>query len=200
MNLTAITEYNDFVIKHFADSLAVVNAMTLQAGMKIIDIGTGAGFPGIVLKTVFPQCKYTLLDSLNKRINFLNEVVDKLELDDIRCVHFRAEDFAAVKGEREGYDICVSRAVANLSTLSEYCIPFVKPGGYFIAYKAGDCQEEIDSAAKAIKVLGGIIEKVIEYKLPETDIDRTLVVIKKINNTMKKYPRKAGLPSKEPIS
>lgn len=199
MNLTAITEYEEVVDKHFIDSLSIEKAVDLNIIEKVIDVGTGAGFPGIPLKIVYPHLKITLLDSLNKRINFLNEVISKLKLENIEAIHGRAEDIAKDKKYREQYDISVSRAVANLSTLSEYSLPFVKVGGLFISYKAEKVDEEIKKAEKAVSVLGGKIEKIIKFQLPETDIGRTLVKINKIKITAKKYPRKAGLPSKEPL-
>lgn len=199
MNLTAITEYEDVVIKHFADSMAIIKVIDLNKPMTMIDIGTGAGFPGIVLKIVFPDVKITLLDSLNKRINFLNEVINELGLCDITTIHGRAEDYANNTLYREKYDVCVSRAVANLSTLSEYCIPFVKKDGVFISYKAGDCDEEINAAQNAITILGGKLSNIENYCLPETDISRCLVTIDKLSQTKKLYPRKAGIPSKEPL-
>lgn len=199
MNLTAITEYRDVVIKHFADSMAVVNAFDIKNAGTLIDIGTGAGFPGIVLKIVFPELKITLLDSLNKRINFLNEVICELSLTGIETIHGRAEDYAHNDLYREKYDVCVSRAVANLSTLSEYCLPFVKINGCFISYKAGECDEEVDNAKVAISKLGGEKPKVLKYILPDTDIQRNFVNIKKVCKTKPAYPRKAGIPSKEPL-
>ena len=199
MNLTAITEYEEVVDKHFIDSLSIEKAVDLNIIEKVIDVGTGAGFPGIPLKIVYPHLKITLLDSLNKRINFLNEVISKLKLENIEAIHGRAEDIAKDKKYREQFDISVSRAVANLSTLSEYSLPFVKVGGLFISYKAEKADEEIKNAEKAVSVLGGKIEKIIKFQLPETDIGRTLVKINKIKITAKKYPRKAGLPSKEPL-
>lgn len=199
MNLTAITEYKDVVIKHFADSLSIIKAVNMSEVTDIIDIGTGAGFPGMVLKIVFPDVKITLLDSLNKRVNFLNEVITELQLKDINAIHGRAEDYAHNDTYREKYDLCVSRAVANLSTLSEYCIPYVKVGGKFVSYKAGECEEEINLAKKAVNMLGGKIEETVDFILPETDISRTFVVIDKLRNTSVKYPRKSGLPSKEPL-
>ena len=199
MNLTAITEYEEVVDKHFIDSLSIEKAVDLNIIEKVIDVGTGAGFPGIPLKIVYPHLKITLLDSLNKRINFLNEVISKLKLENIEAIHGRAEDIAKDKKYREQYDISVSRAVANLSTLSEYSLPFVKVGGLFISYKAEKADEEIKKAEKAVSVLGGKIEKIIKFQLTETDIGRTLVKINKIKITAKKYPRKAGLPSKEPL-
>ena len=199
MNLTAITEYEEVVDKHFIDSLSIEKAVDLNIIEKVIDVGTGAGFPGIPLKIVYPHLKITLLDSLNKRINFLNVVISKLKLENIEAIHGRAEDIAKDKKYREQFDISVSRAVANLSTLSEYSLPFVKVGGLFISYKAEKADEEIKNAEKAVSVLGGKIEKIIKFQLPETDIGRTLVKINKIKITAKKYPRKAGLPSKEPL-
>lgn len=199
MNLTAITEYKEVVDKHFIDSLSIEKAVDLNIIEKVIDVGTGAGFPGIPLKIVYPHLKITLLDSLNKRINFLNVVISKLKLENIEAIHGRAEDIAKDKKYREQFDISVSRAVANLSTLSEYSLPFVKVGGLFISYKAEKADEEIKKAEKAVSVLGGKIEKIIKFQLPETDIGRTLVKINKIKTTAKRYPRKAGLPSKEPL-
>lgn len=199
MNLTAITEFEEVVIKHFADSISIIKAVDLSLIGTVIDIGTGAGFPGMVLKIVFPELNITLLDSLNKRINFLSEVIEALNLDGIKTIHGRAEDFAHKKEYREKFDLCVSRAVANLSTLSEYCMPFVKEKGNFISYKAGDCSEEISEAKNAIKTLGGSIKDTIDFVMPDTDIKRTFVVINKEKPTNIRFPRKAGVPSKEPL-
>lgn len=199
MNLTGITEYNEVVIKHFVDSLAVNCVYSFKKTDRVVDIGTGAGFPGIPLKIMYPDTRFTLLDSLNKRIKFLDEVIRINSLDGIETLHGRAEDYARDKNYREAFDVCVSRAVANLSTLSEYCLPYVKVGGVFISYKAGQLDEELKASERAIKLLGGEIKEVHKLTLPDTDIDRTFVVIKKTAATSKKYPRKTGLPSKEPL-
>lgn len=200
MNLTGITDYEEVNEKHFVDSVSLVKAINLEKVDTVIDIGTGAGFPGIPLKIVFPHLKVVLLDSLNKRIKFLNEVINKLGLTDIKTIHGRAEDYAKQAEYREQFDVCVSRAVANLSTLSEYCIPYVKVGGMFIPYKSGEIDEEVQQAKKAIHILGGKLDEVIKFQLPDTEINRSFVKINKIQNTIKKYPRKAGLPAKEPLS
>ncbi len=201
MNLTAITDYDEVVIKHFVDSLSIVKAMDPEAlsGKTLVDIGTGAGFPGIPIKIAFPGLKVTLLDSLNKRVGFLNTVIEELGLKDIEALHGRAEDYAKKGQLRESFDVCVSRAVANLSTLSEYCLPYVKVGGYFIAYKSEKTSEEVDAAKNALNKLGGKLEKCEEFNLPGSDLFRTMVVVSKEKATPGKYPRKAGTPSKEPL-
>lgn len=199
MNLTGITEYEEVLVKHFIDSLAINKYMDIDKELKIIDIGTGAGFPGLPLKIAFKNIDITLLDSLNKRIKFIEEVVAENGLENIKPIHGRAEDIARKTEHREQYDLCVSRAVANLTSLSEYCLPFVKVGGYFVSYKAGGAEDEINESKKAIKLLGGKIEKVENFILPGTDITRTFVFIKKEAPISKKYPRKAGLPTKEPL-
>lgn len=199
MNLTAITEYRDVMKKHFIDSLSLVKACDLQKNLSLIDVGTGAGFPGLALKIAFPDLKVTLLDSLNKRILFLNDVIDKLELKDVETVHGRAEDYAKPGKMREMFDICVSRAVANLSTLSEYCLPLVRIGGVFVSYKSEKISQELTDAKNAIKIMGGDVMDQIEFMLPDSDFYRSLVVIGKYQNTPVKYPRKAGLPAREPL-
>lgn len=201
MNLTTITEMEDVVTKHFVDSLSLVKVLPdlKSEQVQILDMGTGAGFPGIPLKIVFPELEITLLDSLNKRINFLNEVIEQLGLKKIKAVHGRAEDYGRNREYREKYDYCVSRAVANLSTLSEYCMPYVKISGAFIPYKSGKIEEELNQAKGAVKLLGGKIEEVITFMLPKTDVERSFIVVRKKEGTSKKYPRKAGLPGKEPL-
>lgn len=199
MNLTAITEYEEVVHKHFIDSLALSLAPVFQGKGSLIDVGTGAGFPGIPLKIVFPDLKVVLLDSLNKRVNFLNEVIEGLGLTGIEAVHGRAEDAARNEKYRERFDFCVSRAVANLSTLSEYGMPFVSRGGYFIPYKSGRVMEEVKAAEHAVELLSGRIEDTISFILPDTDMERTLILIQKTAPIPKKYPRKAGIPQKEPL-
>jgi len=197
MNLTAITEYDEVIEKHFLDSISLCQVYDLSKPVKILDMGTGAGFPGVPLKIAFPEVEITLADSLNKRIKFLDEVVAELGLEKVTTIHARAEELARNKEHRESYDLVVSRAVANLSTLGEYCIPFVKMGGNFISYKSGEVEEEVNAAEKAIKILGGQIKDV--YKFDLSDQKRSFVTIEKIKTTPKTYPRKAGTPSKEPL-
>lgn len=199
MNLTAITEFEDVLEKHFLDSIAIARYVDLTGDLSVIDLGTGAGFPGMPLKIMFPSLKITLADSLNKRILFLNEVIDVLGLEGVTTVHGRAEDLAANVHYREQFDLCVSRAVANLSTLSEYCLPFVKVGGSFISYKSGEIEDELTAAKKAIFLLGGNTKEVIPFQLDGTDISRSFVVIDKEKKTPKTYPRKSGTPSKKPL-
>ena len=199
MNLTGITEYQEVVEKHFLDSLSIVKVMDMDQAERVIDIGTGAGFPGIPLKIAFPKLDIVLLDSLNKRIRFLDHVIEELGLEGIRTIHGRAEDYARDGKYRERFDLCVSRAVANLSSLSEYCLPYVKVGGRFVSYKSGDIEEEVNDASKAIALLGGKKERIEKFQLPDTDIQRSFVVIGKTKNTQKRYPRKVGMPTKEPL-
>jgi len=197
MNLTAITEPKEILIKHFIDSMSI--SPYIEENTKVLDVGTGAGFPGIPLKIVLSQNDFTLLDSLNKRINFLNEVIRNLKLEKIETVHGRAEEFCKIAKRREGYDIVTSRAVAKLNTLLEYMLPFVKIGGKCICMKSLEIEEELNNANRAIEILGGEVEKVETITLENTDITRKILIIKKIKETPKKYPRKAGMPSKEPI-
>ena len=196
MNLTAITEPADIATLHFLDSVAMLTLADLK-GKKMADIGTGAGFPGMPLKIVEPSLRLTLLDSLNKRIDFLKEVCADLGLNDVECVHGRAEEFAA--NHRESYDIVTSRAVANLQMLSELCLPLVKVGGYFLSMKAVDSEEEVNAAKNAIKTLGGQIEKVVDYAIPGTEVQHRLIFIKKIKETPKKYPRAFAKIKKNPL-
>lgn len=199
MNLTGITEFSEVVQKHFVDSLSIVKVKNMNDVDNLIDVGTGAGFPGLPLKIVFPHLKVTLLDSLNKRIDFLNAVIEKTGLTGIETIHGRAEDFAKPGLKREIYDLCVSRAVANLATLSEYCLPYVKIGGEFIPYKSGEVADELQDAKSAVFLLGGKVESCENFDLPGSDIHRSLVRIKKVGGCPKKYPRKAGMPSKVPL-
>jgi len=195
MNLTGITEFEEVLTKHFLDSLACVKAIDMTKVKTIMDIGTGAGFPGVPLKIAFPHLEACLLDSLKKRVNFLEESFELLGLEGIKAIHGRAEEYAKNKEYREKYDLCVSRA-----TLSEYCLPYVKTGGTFISYKSGTVQEEAEEAEKAINILGGQVKDITYFKLPDSEIDRSLVIINKKKSTPGKYPRKAGTPLKEPLS
>ena len=199
MNLTGITEYNEFITKHFLDSLSICKTGLNLAGKKIIDVGTGAGFPGIPLKIVYPDTNIVLMDSLNKRLLFLDEVIKELNLKNIVTLHGRAEELGIKDLYREKFDVCVSRAVARLATLAEYCVPFVKKGGYFVSYKSGNIEEELLEANKAIDILGGKAEKPVLFNLAEEEMGRSFVIISKIGSTPKKYPRQVGKPSKEPI-
>ena len=199
MNLTAITEYDEVVLKHFIDSIVIYKRISEDNVESIMDVGTGAGFPGIPLKILFPEIRLTLLDSLNKRILFLNEVIHNLGLENIECIHGRAEDIGHLPEYREQYDLTVSRAVANLSSLSEYCIPFVRVGGKFISYKSGNIDDELNDAKTAIHLMGSGIEDVEKYTLPDSDMQRSIVVIRKEKKLSNKYPRKAGMPAKQPL-
>lgn len=197
INLTAITQPNEIITKHFIDSLTA--AKYIEDNKSIVDVGTGAGFPGIPLAIYNDSFNITLVDSLNKRISFLNEVTNQLKIKNVTSIHSRAEEFGKNKQYREKFDIAISRAVARLNVLVEYLLPTIKVGGRCICMKGPDAQEEIKEANQAIKILGGEIEKIEEFNLPDTDIKRTIIVINKIKNTPDKYPRKPGTPAKDPI-
>jgi 16S rRNA (guanine(527)-N(7))-methyltransferase GidB len=199
INLTAITEDEQIVKKHFIDCIKIFKFSPLKEAKNIIDIGTGAGFPGIPIKIIKPDINVVLLDSLNKRINFLNEVISKIELKDIFTIHGRAEDFSRKIEYREKSDVAVSRAVANLAVLSELCIPYVKVGGYFVAMKGPSVEEEIKEGKNAVSILGGKIEDIMKIEIENSDLNHNLVVIKKIKETPKAYPRKAGTAVKKPL-
>ncbi|MDD6428118.1 MAG: 16S rRNA (guanine(527)-N(7))-methyltransferase RsmG [Lachnospiraceae bacterium] len=206
MNLTKITDYHEAVIKHFVDSCSLVLLdddiyikKRFTDGASVIDVGTGAGFPGIPLKIIFPQIRLTLLDSVNKKLDFLRDVSSELGFTDINIIHGRAEDISHQKGIRESFDFCVSRAVGNLAVLSEYCLPFVKKNGFFVSYKSERADDELKQSAHAFSELRGKLIQEAVFDLPESDISRTLLLIMKTGNTPKIYPRKAGTPSKNPL-
>ena len=199
MNLTAITEDMEVITKHFLDCLTVQSSIDLAQVKSLVDVGTGAGFPGLVLKIAFPNVHITLIDSLNKRLKFLQNVIDELGLTGIECVHGRAEDLGKNKAYREQFEVCASRAVANLAVLSEYTLPFVKTGGYLIALKGQKLDEELAEGEKAITILGGTIDKLVDVVVPYTDLNHRSAKIKKVKETPKKYPRKAGEPTKAPL-
>jgi len=199
-NLTSITDRDEVYKKHFIDSLSICKYdFNFSQNLKVIDVGSGAGFPGIPLKIVFPELDITLVDSLNKRVGFLEDVISSLNLQKINAIHGRAEELAHMPTFREQFDICVSRAVANLNTLSEYCLPFVKVGGLFISYKSENIESELDGVDNCLSLLGGELDKQVFLTLPYSDISRILIGINKINNTPIKYPRRAGLPGKRPL-
>jgi 16S rRNA (guanine527-N7)-methyltransferase len=200
MNLTAITEFDEVLIKHFIDSTAIHQIVDMNKVQKMIDVGTGAGFPGIPLKIIYPDMEITLLDSLNKRIQFLQTVCEKLNLSKVECIHGRAEDFGRNPAYRENYDLCVSRAVANLSTLSEYCTPFVRVGGKFVSYKADQVEDEVEQAKEAIRKLHCEMDGIEKVQLHGSELTRSFVKIYKKGKLNPKYPRKAGLPAKNPLS
>ncbi|MGL4790599.1 MAG: 16S rRNA (guanine(527)-N(7))-methyltransferase RsmG [Anaerotignaceae bacterium] len=199
VNLTAITDEREIIIKHFIDSISILSCVDIPQGATVIDVGTGAGFPGVPVKIVRDDLNVTLLDSLNKRIKFLNELCTQLGLEKVENIHKRAEDGGQDIKLREKFDYCISRAVANLAVLSEYCLPFVKVGGYFISLKGPEVEEELSESKPAIKKMGGKVETVIKLSIPNSDITHSLIVIKKIGTTPKEYPRKAGTASKKPI-
>ena len=201
LNLTAITEFEDVVVKHFLDSCMPLGDPEVFCGepISLVDVGTGAGFPGLPLKIMRPEIRLTLIDSLRKRVDFLEDTVSQLELEEVQCIHARAEEAGRDPRLRESFDIAVSRAVARLSILSEYVLPFVKENGLFIAYKSGEVEEELREAEKAIQILGGTVEKVSVFTLPGTDIQRSLIYIRKTAHTPEKYPRRAGKPEKSPL-
>ena len=199
VNLTAIKEDEEIVKKHFIDSMKVFKFNELKNAKNVIDIGTGGGFPGIPMKIIKPEINIVLLDSLNKRINFLNEVIRELGLENIKAIHGRAEDYAQEVQYREKFDVAVSRAVANLTVLSEFCIPYVKVGGYFVAMKGPAVEEEIKQSQNAIRMLGGRIEHIEKVEIEDSDLNHNLVIISKIAQKHKKYPRKAGMVTKSPL-
>ena len=197
MNLTAITDKKEIIIKHFIDSLTINKY--IEKDLSLIDVGTGAGFPGIPIKIIRDDIEVVLIDSLNKRINFLKEVIEQLELKNIKAIHARAEEIGRLDEYREKFDISTSRAVANLATLSEYLIPLVKIKGKCVCMKGSDIEEELYNSKNAIKILGGKLQTVESFKLPNSDFSRNIVIIEKVNKTKKNFPRKSGMPSKEPI-
>ncbi len=200
-NLTRITEEKEVVLKHYIDSVFISKYINFRDNLdlKIVDLGAGAGFPSIPLKICFPQIRVSMIDSVNKKVVFLEECIERLGLDGAEAICARAENILKDEEYREGFDFCVSRAVAELRILAEYCIPFVKEGGYFVAYKSGSASEEIRQAENAVSVLGGRVERIEEFCLPGTEDKRTLIFIKKIKRTESKYPRREGIPSKRPL-
>ncbi len=200
MNLTAITEFEEVAVKHFLDSISVCSVMDLHRDIRVLDLGTGAGFPGLPIKIAFPEAELVLVDALRKRVDFLQDTIAALGLSEISALHYRAEEFGREEEYREAFDLGVSRAVSALPVLSELVLPNIKIGGTFVAYKSGTVEEEVAQARKAIDVLGGEISDIIKFRLPETEIDRSFVVISKVSSTPEKYPRRPGIPEKKPIS
>ena len=199
INLTAITDSDEFIRKHYVDSLLCASSAEFRNANSVIDVGTGGGFPGIPLAIAFPEKEFVLIDSLNKRIRIINELCENYGIDNVTALHGRAEELGRNSNFRESFDICVSRAVANMSTLSEYCLPFVKIGGTFIAYKGPECSEELNNDSNAIRMLGGEVMRIENPQFDELPFEHTLIYINKAESTRSKYPRKAGTPSKEPI-
>lgn len=200
VNLTRITEPEEFLVKHYLDSLVCCRRDEFLNAKKIIDVGTGAGFPGIPLAVMSPDKQFVLMDSLNKRLKIIDELCLDAGITNVQTVHARAEELARNKQHREKYDLCVSRAVANMAVLAEYCLPFIKVGGCLMAYKGPEAAEEAEAAEKAIKLLGGEIQEIYEAKLDQYGISHNILIVKKIKNTASKFPRKAGMPTKEPLS
>jgi 16S rRNA (guanine527-N7)-methyltransferase len=199
VNLTTITDKDEFIRKHYIDSIAICRFPQFKNADSIIDVGTGAGFPGIPLAILNPDKEFVLLDSLNKRIKIISDAAKEIGLENVRFLHGRAEEFAHKKEYRECFDLCVSRAVANLAVLSEYCLPFVRVGGWFAAYKSAAAEEEITEGGKAVKLLGGELKENCKLNIMDFDLDHRILMIKKTKNTISKYPRKAGTPAKEPL-
>ena len=199
VNLTAITDKNDFEIKHFIDSVAICGSTQMQEAKKIIDVGTGAGFPGIPLAIIYPDKEFLLMDSLNKKIRIVDEISREIGLRNVTFCHGRAEDLAYYKEYREQFDLCLSRAVANLAVLSEYCLPFVKVNGWFAAYKSGNIGDELEASSHAINLLGGHLEESKSINIEGYDLNHKILMIRKIKKTLSKYPRKSGTPLKKPL-
>ena len=199
VNLTTITDKDEFIMKHYIDSIAICRSPQFKNADSVLDVGTGAGFPGIPLAILNPDKEFVLLDSLNKRIKIISDLAGKIGLENVRFLHGRAEEFAHKKEYRECFDLCVSRAVANFAVLSEYCLPFVRVGGWFAAYKSAAAEEEITEGSKALKLLGGELKENCRLDIMDFDLDHRILMIKKIRNTISKYPRKAGTPAKEPL-
>lgn len=199
LNLTAITEFDEVIVKHYIDSVTLIRDIDLRQNLSLIDVGTGAGFPGMVLKIIFPELDITLFDSLQKRLTFLDGVISELSLTGIRTCHGRAEEAGRDKNMREQFDLCVSRAVANLPVLLELCLPFVKVGGKFIAYKSDKGHEELESSGRALSLLGGSLNKEDSFIIPDSNMVRNLLIFSKDKSTPGTYPRKPGTPGRKPL-